>query len=165
MREQLGMVVGAAETLDPAGGSRVPLAAHRARDLAVRDVTHENVSKCVLVLAGDGGAPLAADQALPLEGVQATLDGFEIEPRQLGRRAGPEDFSEYGGVLHQTLFIVAQAVEARRDDSLDRLGQLVRRSTLDVEARELLGVERIAAGAFEQLALRVDRQDGLLEDV
>jgi len=103
MGEQLGMVVRAAETFDPVGGLRVSIATRGARDLAVRDVTYEHVPKRVLVLASDRGAPLAANQPLPLEDMQSLLDRPEIETRELGRRTGPEDLAEHGGVLYETL--------------------------------------------------------------
>src|SRR5258708_4213656 len=43
VRDELRMVFGAAEALDPFRRTGVLLGAHRARDLSVRDVAHEHV--------------------------------------------------------------------------------------------------------------------------
>ena len=69
-------------------------------------------------------------------------------------RSEPEDLSEHRGVLQRRLLLGGQPVEARGDDSLDGFRQLHGCSALGKHAHVLLRVERIAAGAVEQLGLR-----------
>ncbi len=90
-----------------------------------------------------------------------------VEVRKRGRAARPEDLAEDGGCLQQALLVRRQPVEACGDDPLNclRQRQILRRSALDVQARELLRVQRISTGALEQRRLRVRGQENLLEDV
>ena len=71
-------------------------------------------------------------------------------------RAAPERLAEHGRVEQQLLLLRRERVEPRGDDPLHRLGQVAAGvAALGEHARELLGVERVAAGAREQLLLLV----------
>src|SRR5439155_24080934 len=70
VRDQLGVVVRTAERLDPRNRGEVLLRARRARNLPVRDLTHEHVAERVLGFARDGRAALAPDETFALERVQ-----------------------------------------------------------------------------------------------
>jgi hypothetical protein len=98
--------------------------------------------------------------------VQRLLEPRSVEFRQVGGRTRPEHLAEHGGVLDQPLFLERETVETRGDDPLDRLGKrhVLCRPALGVEAGELLGIEWVAARALEQIALRVRREQGLLQD-
>ena len=116
-----------------------------------------------LALALDRGAPLTADEPLPLEGVEGAS-------RRLGvptDRARPEHLADDRGILEQLLLARREAVEAGGDDALERLRQrqLLRRAPLEVELDELLGVERIPARALEQSLLRVRREHRAVEQL
>jgi hypothetical protein len=52
--ERLGVILGAAECVDPRRRALVALGPGAAGDLAVRDVAHEQVAECVLLLAAHG---------------------------------------------------------------------------------------------------------------
>jgi hypothetical protein len=62
VREQLRAVLHTVvrECLQPPGGQPVLLGTVRARNRAVRDVTHEHVEEGVFALSFHGGAPFAA---------------------------------------------------------------------------------------------------------
>ena len=83
------------------------------------------------------------------------------------QRARPEDLADDGGVLEGRLLLGREPVEAGGDDPLQRLGkrQVVRRAALEVELRELLGVERVALRALEQRLLDLRREQRALEHV
>ena len=84
LRVVLGAVAG--EGRKPFRSSAVLLRPLRARDLSVGHVTDERVEEGVLRLPGDRGAPVAADELLPLE----CVDGGRV---RAGERARPEDFA------------------------------------------------------------------------
>ncbi len=88
--------------------------ARSARDLAVGDVANEHVAEGVLGLARDGGAPLAADELLALERVQALLDCPALAPAERRERAEPEDLADDGGVLEQLLLLGREQRRAAR---------------------------------------------------
>ena len=69
--EHLGVVFGTAERLDPLGDTAVLRSPVRAGNLTVGDVANERMGEGELALALDGGAPLATDESLSLERVQA----------------------------------------------------------------------------------------------
>ena len=81
-------------------------------------------------------------------------------------RADPEDLPDNRSVAKQVLFALREAVEARRDDALERLGQrqILRRSPLEEEFRELLRVERIASGTLEERVLGFGGEHGPVEE-
>ena len=125
------------------------------------------MAKGVLLLALNGGAPLAADELSPLQGTERALEAgcaaFACE------RPGPEHLPDHRRVLEQRLLVPLQPVQASRDQSLYRFGHgqlVVGGAQLPVgdHARELLGVERVATGAREHGSLHLGRQDGSLED-
>ena len=87
MRQHLGAILGSvrSERLDPLGCEAVLLGPLSTRDLAVGDVANEQVEECVLRLAADRGAPLAANELLALEPVERLLE----RPALAVRRAQP----------------------------------------------------------------------------
>ena len=150
------MVVGAAEALDPLCRLAVLLRTLGTRDLPVGDVAQEHVGEGPLALALDRGAALPGEEALALERVQKRSCLAFVSTQ----RARPEDLADDRGIVENRLLIGREAVEAGGDDPLQRLGEweVVRRSALDVELRELLGVERVAFRAFEQRLLGLGRK-------
>ena len=139
--EHVGAVFGAldVEGLDPSGGKAMLLRALCAGYLSVRDVADEDVPERVLRLAGHRGAPLAADELLPLEREQ--LLGLPAwKSGKTRQRACPERPADDGGVLQERLFPSREGVEAGGDDSLDRLGQ--GRSSLVAAAAPACPAER-----------------------
>ncbi len=113
MREQLRVLLRAAERLDPLGCRAVLLSAPRARDLVVGDVADEDVAERVLGLAGDGGVLLAADELLALQRVQPLLHRPPGEPGDLRERSHPDDLAQDGGVLEHVLFLAAVSASSR----------------------------------------------------
>src|SRR5581483_7401806 len=154
----LRVVLAAPQRLDPLRGGEVLTGAFGTRNLAVGDVADEQVPERILVLAGDATRPLAADELLPLELVQAHDESRSVRAVERRERAGPEALPDDGRVLEQGLLRRLEQVEPRRDQPLDRLGDLARGAADAEHARELLGVERVAARAAEQLGLRLCRQ-------
>ena len=151
MRERLGLVLGPAERLDPLGGQAMLLRPAPAGNLTVGHLADEQVPERVLALGGDGRAPLPADELTPFQSVQQRFHAVRIAAAERSDGPGPEDLAEYGCVLEHLLLLARQGVEACRDDALDGLRQLLgQRSALLDHARELLGVERVAAGPPEQ---------------
>src|SRR3954447_19743107 len=149
MRDELCMVVGAAETLEPRRSLQMLLAPLSARDLTVRDISDEHVAERVLILARHRGAPFPAQYPFTLERMECRLGSLGIDPGKRCRRTRPEDLPEDGRVEQQPLLVPAEPVQARGDDALDRLRQrqILRGPALHVEPRELLRVERVPAGA------------------
>ena len=97
VRDELGMIIGAAQRLDPVGRAHVLLASRRAWDLAVGDVADEHVPEHVLRLAADSRAALAAQDPLAVERVErfvVRVDGSRPEHLPVDR-----------GVLHDPLFL------------------------------------------------------------
>src|SRR5581483_11481176 len=125
----------------------------RTRHLAVGDVADEQVAERVLELAGDRGRAVAADELLPLELVQAPLELALLAAGERGERPGPERLADDGRVLAQRLLLRLEQVEACRDHALDALRERLDAPALAQHPDELLGVERVAAGAREQLRL------------
>ena len=161
VREHLGVVLGPAENLDPLRRVSVLLGALGAGDLSVRDVADERVGERELRLARDRRSALLAYERLSRQRVQGC--------RRLGglaaQRSRPEDLSDDRSVSQERLLIGWQSVEACRDDPLERFrqGQRLRRSLLEEELRELLGVEWIATRSLEERRLRLGHQDGRSE--
>src|SRR5581483_7749632 len=103
--EHLASILHAAERLEPRRGQALLLGPARARNLAVRDVPHEEVQEGVLRLPLDRGPALAADELLALETVKALLDHESGQTAQRTERARPEHLAEDGGVLHELLLL------------------------------------------------------------
>jgi hypothetical protein len=160
--EHLGVVFGTAERLDPLGDAAMLRSPVRAGNLTVGDVANERMGEGELALALDGGAPLATDESLSLERVKRRHDIITVPPE----RPRPEHLSDHSCVEHEVLFRLRETVEPRCDDALERLRkrQLVRRAPLDVELGELLGVERVPSGSFEECLLRFRRQNRPAEE-
>jgi hypothetical protein len=121
------------------------------RDLAVRDVAQEHVGEGPLSLALERGAALSGQEALALEGVEERSHSALIS----SERARPEDLADHRSVLESCLLLSREAVETGGDDSLQGFGKrhVLRRAALEVELRELLGVERVAFRPFQQRLL------------
>jgi hypothetical protein len=83
---------------------------------------------------------------------------------EVGQRAAPEDSPEDGGVLQERLLALRERVEPRRDDPVQRLGQLVQ-SPLRRHAHELLREERIAADPREQVRLLLRGEELPVDEV
>ena len=146
VRNHLCVILGTTERLDPLGGTRVLLRPLGARNLPVRDVAHQDMLERELRLAGDRAAPRALHELLLLQRVQALLADTE--------RAEPEHLAQHRGVLQHRLLLRRQPIQARGDDPLHGLRQVDGGSALGQHAHVLLCVERITAGAVEELGLR-----------
>ena len=155
----------------PLSGRLVTRGTIRPRYLLVGDIADQGVREGVLVLCGEGrrsGSPkiLAADQVaqdLPHVGVFG-------DTGDTGDRSCPERLPDNGGRLEDRLGLRLQRVETRGDDGLDRLRKTpgwlsIRRAGSAVldHANELLGVQRVAAGALQQLSVQARRQRGAVE--
>ena len=146
VRNHLRVILGTTERLDPLGGTRVFLRPLGARNLPVRDVAHQDVLERELRLTGDRAAPRALHELLLLQRVQALLADTE--------RPEPEHLAQHRGVLQRRLLLRRQPVQARGDDPLHGLRQVDGGPALGQHAHVLLCVERITAGAVEELGLR-----------
>ena len=65
--DELGVVVGPPEALDPLRSLAMLVGAIATGDLAVGDIAEEHVGECPLALALDRGAALAGQEPLALE--------------------------------------------------------------------------------------------------
>jgi hypothetical protein len=156
VREHLGVVLAPPELLDPGGGKEVLLGAVLPRDLPVRDVAHEQVAEGVLAVALDGAAALPPDELLPLQGAQPRVERPPaVQPHQC---AGPETRADHRRILEQRLLVGLEQVEPGGDQTLDGLRQRTDLAAVTQHARELLGVERIATGAGEELRVGLRRE-------
>ena len=88
VREHLGVILGPAEPLDPLSGEPMLLGSSRTRDLAVGDISDEQVPERVFALARDRRPALATHELLALEPVQGLL-GRRAVPRRRSRAAAP----------------------------------------------------------------------------
>ncbi len=131
----------------------------RAGDLSVGDVAHEQMLERILRLARNGGPAVAADELLPFERVQNVLvraaDG-----------ARPEDLAEHGSVLHEGLLLRRERVDARGNESLQRLrqGELTA-GALGEHARVLARVQRVALGASQHRLLGLGVENSAVEQM
>ena len=169
MREHLGMVFVPAEPLDPLAGQPVLLSSPGTRNLAVGDISNEQVQEGVLALARHRGPPLATDELLSLQVVQGLLRGRPLHACDAGGGTQPEDLADHRSVLKQGLLLVGKRIEPGGDDSLHRLGQrqlLAAGDQLAVghHANKLLRVQRVPTGSLEKSGLRLRGQDGPLEE-
>ncbi len=151
VRQHLGVVLGAAERLEPFRSRSMLVRALGSRDLLVRDVAYERVPECVLVLARDRAPTLAAHEFLASERVEPRLE----RPALASERAQPEDPADHSCVLEELLLVRRQRVEAGGDDALHRLGEDGLARSLAQHSRELLRVERVAACVLEQPRLQL----------
>ena len=153
MSQHLGVVIGSAEAFDPLGDLGVLVRAVGACNLPVGDVTDERVREGDLGLIFDGSAPLAANEALALERMQRRRRGTLLATE----RADPEHLSDDRCIAEKIFLVRRESVETGGDDALERLRQrkLLRRASLEVELRELLGVERVSTCSLEQGPLRL----------
>ena len=114
--EHLGVILGPAQRLDPAGGVGVLVGAGSTRDLPIGDVAQQHVHERVLRFASDRRGPLAADELLALQPVQILfqLTNGLSRAAECGDRPGPEDLPDHGGVLQQPLLRAVPADPAVR---------------------------------------------------
>ena len=162
MSQHLGVVIGSAEAFDPLGDLGVLVRAVGARNLPVRDVTDERVREGDLGLIFDGGAPLPADETLALERMQRGRRGTLLATEC----PDPEHLSDDRCIAEEIFLLRRESVEAGGDDALECLRQrkLLRRAALEVELRELLGVERISSRSLEQGLLRLRHEHRAVEE-
>src|SRR5439155_21009537 len=115
MREHFGMVVDAAQRLDPSSRSFVLSGASRARNLAVGDVTDEHVAEGILALSVDGRAPCPLDEFFALKRMQVVPRLVALNAVDCNDRPFPEDLAEDSCVLEQVLFSLRKAVQTSGD--------------------------------------------------
>ena len=123
MGEKLNLVVGPPERLDPGRHALMLPGPHRARDLPVGDVPYQHVAEAVLRLAPHRRSAGALHELLPLQRVQELFGLPTGDAVAVRNRAEPEHLADDGGVLQETLLLLRQGVEPRRDDALHRLRQ------------------------------------------
>ena len=154
VRRLVGAIVEAvaAEGLDPRRRRLVPLGPLGPRDLPVGHLAHQRMCEGELRLAGDHAPALATDELLAHE-----LLELRVELCSCAEGAAPEHAPEDGCVLQKSLLALRERVEARGDDPVQRLGELVR-PALGGDADELFREERVAADPRQQLCLLVCRQ-------
>ena len=161
--KELGVVLGATQALDPFRRLAVLVRTLCARDLPVGDVSQQHVGERPFALAPNRGASLPGQEALAFEGVQQRVGRMLVS----AKRSGPEDLADHRRVLEDRLFLGREAVEARGDDPLERLGErhVFRGAALEVELCELLCVQRVALRAIQQRLLDLGRQNAAREDL
>src|SRR5436190_13569073 len=94
----------------------------RARDLAVGDVAHQDVLEGELRLARDRTAPCALHELLLLQRMETVLVDAE--------RTEPEHLPQHRSDLQYRLLLRRERVEARGDDALHALGEILRAAAL-----------------------------------
>ena len=161
MREHLGVVLRAAERLEPLGRAPVLLGRAGARDLAVGDVADEDVRG-----TRTRSRPRPDRRSRRTNSFRSSAWSVaSIEPCSVQRVAAPgqktlprtaaswsSSFSS-GGSGSSRAAMSPWTVSGSGRSSID--------AALGEHARELLGVERVAAGAREQRLLGLGRQHGL----
>ena len=118
------------------------------------------MQESVFALVRDRRAACALNESLSLERVE-NVRRFVRRPAARDA-ADPEHLPVHGCVVQECLLRGRQPVEARCDDPLHRLGQcgIAGAPALRDHLRVLLGIERIAAGASDQLSLIVGLEQG-----
>ncbi len=112
-----------------------------------------------LGLPFDRGQPGRPNEIPAHELMEAVAHRPVVEPADRRQRSRPEHLAENRGVLKQGLALGAQRVQAGCDQRLKRLrNRDVVAGTFAQHLHELLGVERVAAGALEQALLRLGRE-------
>jgi hypothetical protein len=81
------------------------LRSFRPRNLAVRDVSHEEMPERMLRLIRDGRLSLAAYELLALERVQASRQLLRVDLGQLRDATRPERLAENSPVLEHGLLV------------------------------------------------------------
>ena len=107
--------------------------------------------KRVLHLASDRRRTRALDELLAFERVEQLLRLPARDSVDRLDRAEPENFADHRRVLEQPLLGLWKSIEAGGDDPLHRLREPVELAALVHEPGELLGVQRIPAGACNQV--------------
>ena len=123
----------------------------RSRDLLVRNVADERMSKDVLVLACDRAPAISRHELLSRKRVQSAFE----RPALATEGSQPEDSPDHGCVLEQRLLLGRQRVEPGGDDALHGLREHDLARARDEHPSELLGIERVASGVLEQPRLQV----------
>ena len=97
--------------------------------------------------------------------MQALLQRALVETVERGERAEPERLSDDGRVLDGGLLVGVEQVEPRGDQPLDRLRNPLDSAAFAQHSHELLGIERIAAGAREQFGVPLGEGRVLIEEI
>jgi hypothetical protein len=137
MRDQLGVVVGASERLDPLHRGQMLLRTSSARNLPVGDLPNKHMPKRELGLAGNGGATLPKDEPLALERMQKCVDVVAPDATR------PEHLAEHRRVLQQPLLVLGKTVESCGNDPLHVLWNC-NVAALEEQPRELRTAPRRA---------------------
>src|SRR5213082_1102294 len=91
VREQLRVVLGTPESLDPFRRPPMLVRSTAARDLAVGDVAKKDVLKGVLRVARDRGTAFPAYEVLPLQRAEQRLCAGGVDAGRDSDPADPED--------------------------------------------------------------------------
>ena len=144
----------------------------RARQLPVGDVADQRVHEDELRLALHRAAAHGSHELLGGELVQAAVHVGDVPAADRGDRTGPERAAHHGGVGEQGLAVGAEQVEARSDERADGVGHghvdaglqrdlaaaVIEEVAVLEQPDQLLGEQRVAAGALEQHGLQARRQ-------
>ena len=167
------MVLGAiaAERLDPFG--RAPVLrrpARRAGSARTRRRGRASGGRRTRSRRPTDERRVAADELLALERVEPSLELARSRATDRGERSDPEDLADDGGVLEQASSPRAASASSRAammpctDSGSVRRGRS--RARLDRQhPGELLGVERVAAGAASSACLQLGRQHASVEEL
>ena len=119
VREQGRILVARSPScLQPACERCVPARALCLRETAVRDLADERVLEGVFLLTGHGGTGRAANEVALFEGAEVRLGPLQ----QVAERAGPEIPADDGSRLQCALLRLAEKVDARGQERLNRIG-------------------------------------------
>ena len=127
------------------------MGAHLSGHLGVGDVTDEGVREGVLVLVGHRGFAHAPDQSPADQFTQHDVHGVALAVSERRNGTVPEDLAHHGGVGKDGLLLARECIEARRHHGLHGGRHLDFTGTVDKQARRLLGEERVAFGARDDI--------------
>ena len=99
--EQLGVVLGTPEPLEPVAGSTMLLGTCAPRDLTVSNVAQQHVLKRVLRVVGDCRAPFTPDEVLPLQQPQQLLSFGGFDAGRHRDATEPEHLAVHRRLLQQ----------------------------------------------------------------
>ena len=142
-RDELGhgLFAPCSARFDPARGGRVQPRASGPRQGLVRDLADEDVPEHVAVRPARPDEVLVDERAADLVGAAGEVGRDRLHA---GR---PERPAEHRADLDEPSLVLREAVEAREDRRLHRIGQRVERAAaLHERADELAGVEGVALG-------------------
>ena len=148
------LVAPTARPLEPGGDQRVEPCTPRLGHAVVDDLPGQRVLERVLRLTPDRRRRPEADETAVLQ----DRPGDRLTADELQGRSAPEDAADHGRGLERGLVAALEPVDARREDRLDRIRQLLGRAGLDEGCQQLLEKERIPLGSFDQCASRPVRE-------